>query len=234
MNAIYKKELRTYFNSPVAYVVIGLFLLLTSIFFIPNLSYQYGIFNDNLSTMGYLLVFLVPILTMRLISEDRKSGTDVLLITSPVKLIDIVFGKYLAALSVFLIMTALTLIYPMVLAIFGAPFTAELIGGYIGFVLLGASFIAVGIFTSSITENQIIAAVVGIVSLLIMWLADSIAELVSGFGATVLNWFSLLSRYESFSKGILALGPIVYYLTFIAVFLFATIMVIEKRRWSRG
>lgn len=234
MRAIYMKELRTYFNSPVAYVVIGLFLLLTSIFFMPNLTYQYGIFNDNLSTMGYLLIFLVPILTMRLISEDRKSGADVLLITSPVKLIDIVLGKYLAVFSVFLIMTALTLIYPLVLAIFGAPFTAELVGGYIGFILLGASFIAVGVFTSAITENQIIAAVVGIVSLLIMWLADSIAELVSGFGATVLNWFSLLSRYESFSKGILALGPVVYYLTFIAVFLFATIMVIEKRRWSQG
>lgn len=234
MRAIYMKEMRTYFNSPVAYVVIGLFLLLTSIFFIPNLTYQYGIFNDNLSTMGYLLVFLVPILTMRLISEDRKSGADVLLITSPVRLSDIVLGKYLAAFSVFLIMTALTLIYPLVLVFFGAPFTAELIGGYIGFILLGASFIAVGIFTSAITENQIIAAVVGIVSLLIMWLADEIAGLVSGFGATVLNWFSLLSRYESFNKGILALGPVIYYLTFIAVFLFTTIMVIEKRRWSRG
>ncbi|MDD4493919.1 MAG: ABC transporter permease [Eubacteriales bacterium] len=234
MLAIYKKELKTYFNSPVAYVVIGLFIFLTSIFFLPNMQYQYGDFNSNLSTLGYILIFLIPILTMRLIAEDRKNGSEILLITSPVKLSSIVLGKYLAAFTVFLIMTVLTLIYPIILVSFGGLFTAQLVGGYIGFILLGACFLAVGIFVSSLTESQTVAAIVGIVSLLVMWLADVLADLVGGIGATVLNWFSVLSRYKDFEMGILSLEPVVYYLSFITVFLFATIMVTEKRRWSQG
>jgi ABC-2 type transport system permease protein len=234
MLAIFKKELKTYFNSPVAYVVIGLFVFLASVFFLPNMQYQYGDFSSNLSTLGYVLIFLIPILTMRLIAEDRKNGSDVLLITSPVKLSSIVLGKYLAVFTVFLIMTVLTFIYPIVLVSHGGLFTSKLAGGYIGFVLLGACFLAVGIFVSSLTESQTVAAIVGIVALLTMWLADALSDFVGGFGATLLKWFSVLSRYKEFELGILSLEPIIYYLSFITIFLFATIMVIEKRRWSQG
>ncbi len=234
MGAVFKKEFRAYFNNPTAYVVIGLFVLLASLFFMPNMQYQYGDFNGNLSTLSYILIFLIPILTMRLISEDRKNGSEVLLLTSPVKLSSIILGKYLAAFSVFMIMTLVTFIYPTILSVYGAPFTARLAGGYIGFILLGACFVAVGLFASSVTENQAIAAVIGIVLLLIMWLADAVADLVGGFGAKVLNWFSLLGHYEGFELGILSLSSIVYYLSFIGVFIFATIMIVEKRRWSQG
>lgn len=187
-----------------------------------------------LSTMGFVLVFILPILTMRSLAEERKNGTEVLLATSPTRLSDIVLGKYLAALSVYMVMIAITLLYPIILSIFGKPNMPMTLGGYIGIILLGATFLAVGIFTSSITENQIVAAVTGIISLLIMWLIDSIGSYVGGIAGQVFAWLSLLSRYEDFNQGILNLSTVVYYLSFIAVFLFLTVRVIEKRRWSQG
>lgn len=236
MAAIFWKEVKSYFYSPMAYILIGLFILLVSIFFYPNLVYpsQGGDFTYNLSNMGFILLFIVPVLTMRILAEDRKNGTEVLLITSPVSIVSMVAGKFLAACFVFLIMTALTFVYPIILLAFGGTFTVQLIGGYIGFILLGATFISVGVFASSLTENQIIAVVISFVSLLIMWLAGSLTTMVGGIASKILGWFSLMTRYEDFSRGILGLSPVIYYLSFIAVFLFLTIRVIEKRRWSQG
>jgi ABC-2 type transport system permease protein len=234
MSAIFWKEVKSYFYSPIAYILIGLFILLTSIFFWPLLIYGVADFNGVLGTMGFILLFIVPVLTMRILAEDRKTGTEVLLITSPVSLTEIVLGKYLASLFVFLVMTVITFIYPIILLAFGGPFTVQLVGGYIGFILLGAAFISVGVFASSLTENQVIAVVISFVSLLIMWLMDYISSFAGGIASKILSWFSLLSRYEGFNKGILGLGPIFYYLSFITVFLFLTVRVIERRRWSQG
>jgi len=238
MLAIFKRELKSYFYSPIAYVLIGFFILLSSVFFLPNLTEGNTWFTGNLSTMAVFLVFIVPILTMRILAEDRKNGTEVLLITSPTNLTNIVLGKYFAAFSVFLVMTCITFAYPVILMIFGNPPMPQIIGGYIGFIFLGAAFIAVGLFASSLTENQVIAAVVGFVGLLIMWVMDGVSNMFAnvlwGKLSMILDWFSLLSRYQDFSAGILNLGPIMYYVSFSAVFLFLTIRVIEKRRWSQG
>lgn len=234
MLAIMKREFKSYFYSPIAYVLIGLYILMSSFFFLGNLFGQSANFNGNLATMGFLLLFIIPMLTMRTIAEDRKNGTEVLLITSPVRITDIVVGKYLAVVLVFLVMTAITLVFPAILFIFGKPAVAQLIGGYIGFILLGCTFISVGVFASSLTENQIIAAVISFVSLLTMWIIDYLAGFVGGIIAKILNWFSLFSRYSDFNAGLLNLSPIVYYISFSAVFVFLTIRVIEKRRWSQG
>lgn len=234
MFAIFKREVKSYFYSPIAYVLIGFYILLSSIFFLPNLFGGYADFNSNLSSMGFILLFIVPILTMRSYAEDRKNGTEVLLMTSPVKLTGVVIGKYFAVLTVFLVMTAISLIYPLILSIYGNPPVAQTIGGYIGFILLGATFISIGVFASSLTENQIIAAVVTFVILLVIWLMDAISSMLGGFLSKVLNWFSLMSRYNDFNLGILNLSPIVYYISFTIVFLFLTVRVIEKRRWSQG
>jgi len=234
MRAIFWKEVKSYFYSPVAYVLIGMFTLISSIFYWPNLLSMSGEFNNNLATMGYILIFLVPILTMRILAEDRKNGTEVLLLTSPVNLAGIVIGKYFAAVFVFLIMVLVSFIYPIILFAFGASLTPQLVGGYVGFILLGASFISVGVFASALSENQVISAIVSFVGLLIMWIADGIGGMVGGFIAKILYWFSLLSRYEDFNRGVLNLSAIIYYLSFITVFIFLTMMIIEKRRWSRG
>lgn len=234
MWAVFKKELNSYFHSPIAYVLIGLFVLLTAIFFYPYVMSLFGEFTPVLSTMGFILLFIVPILTMRILAEDRKNGTEVLLLTSPTSLNKIVIGKFLAAYSVFFVMTLVTFIFPIIMSIFGGPITPQLVGAYVGFLLLGASLISFGVFASSLTENQIIAAVISFVGSMIMWVADSIAPIVGGFIGKVLGWVSLLTRYNDFYNGILGLGPIVYYLTFTGVFIFLTVRVIERRRWSQG
>lgn len=234
MAAIFWKEVKSYFYSPIAYILIGFFTLLTSLFFTPNLMQRSGDFNGVLSNMGFFLVFIIPILTMRILAEDRKNGTEVLLVTSPVNLFSIVVGKFLAAYSVFLVITIISLIYPLSMLAFGGQITAPLVGGYIGFLLLGGAFISVGIFASSLTENQVVAVVIGFVCLLIMWVADGLGGVLGGIWAKVLGWFSLISRYGDFNRGILGLSPVIYYLSFTAVFLFLTVRIIERRRWSQG
>lgn len=235
MLAIFKKEFKSYFTSPMAYIMIGLFVLISSImFFYVNLSSRMADFSYNLNFMSIILILIIPILTMKVLADERKSGTEVMLITSPTGLTSIVVGKYLAAFAVFLIMTAITSIYPIIISALGEPSVSEIVGGYVGFILLGAAFIAFGIFASSLTESQIISAIVSIVGLVIMWLLQGIAPSLGGISADILTWFSLFSRTEDFYAGILSLGPVVYYVSFSAVFVFLAIRVIEKRRWSKG
>lgn len=231
MLAFYKRELKIYFYSPIAYVVTGLFIFLSSMYF-SNLLYENSTnYNDVLNTMGFIEVFLIPILTMRSIAEDRKDGVEVLFITSPQSIANMVMGKFFALVTVFGGTLLLTIIYPIILFIYGNPFITQIIGGYIGFILISITFISIGIFASSITENQIIAAVVGFVMLMFMWVTDTAANYAGGAVKVILNWFSLISRFREFNIGILNLSNIIYYLSFIVVFIFFTIRVIEKRRW---
>jgi ABC-2 type transport system permease protein len=235
MKAIFWKEVKSYFYSPVAYVLIGLYIMLTSIFFtFGNLLGGYADFVDIITTVLTFLIFIIPVLTMRIMAEDRKNGTEVLLITSPSSITSIVLGKFFASYFVFLVLTAITLIYPIILIAFGAQPTTDLLCGYIGFLLIGAAFISVGILASSLTESQVVAAIIGIVALFIMFMAGQIGEAIGGIFGKILNWFSLMTRFDDFSNGILSLSPIVYYISFTVVFLFITTRVIEKRRWSQG
>ena len=235
MYAIFKKEVKSYFYSPIAYVLMGLFVLVVAIFFyLGNIKGQSADFNSTLSAITFILIIIIPILTMRILAEDRKNGTEVLLITSPLSLSNMVIGKYLALLLVFLVMTGLTLIFPLITLMLGTPPIAPIIGSYIGFILLGAAFISVGVFASSLTENQVISVLISFVSMLVIFFMDSLGNALGGWMSTVMNWLSLPSRYNEFTTGILNIGNIIYYLSFIAVFLFLTIRVIEKRRWSQG
>lgn len=235
MFAIFKKEVRSFFYSPIAYVLVGLFILMVSIFFyLGNIKNQSADLTQILPTVGFILVFIIPMLTMRILSEERKNGTEVLLITSPVSLSNMVIGKFLAMLFIFLVMICITFIYPIIIFAFGTPPIAPIISSYLGLFLLGASFISLGVFASALTENQIISVVISFISLLFIQLIDSIGNAAGGIIAKILHWFSLQSRYNDFTSGQLSIASIVYYLSFIAVFLFLTIRVIEKRRWSQG
>ena len=235
MQAVFKKEIKSYFYSPMAYIIIGIFTALTSIFFYPFLTYyQLGDFTEMLNTVSFFLVFIVPVLTMRLLTEDRKNGTEILLLTSPSSLTSVVCGKYLASVFVFFVMTAITWIYPAIQVLYGGVISAQLIGGYIGFVLLGASFISFGLFASSLTENQIISAIISVAGLLVIQIAEALSSMVGGIVGKILEWFSLLSRFRDFTSGIFGIAPIIYFLSFIGLFLFLTIRVIDKRRWSQG
>jgi len=236
MLAIWKREVQAYFYQPIAYILIGFFFLISSIYFtFGTIASQVAEMNYLLSNIIFILTFVSPILTMRILTEDRKNGTEVLLVTSPVDVYQIVLGKFLASFTVFLVMLASTFIYLIIIYVLGGkPEIPMLIGGYIGFLLVGASYVAIGVFASSLTENQIVAAIISFAILLLINLIDPIASFVGGFTAKVLDIFSLLSRYSDLNSGILDITSIIYYLSFTAVFLFLTTRVIDKRRWSQG
>ncbi|WP_058484876.1 ABC transporter permease subunit [Defluviitalea phaphyphila] len=177
MIAIFGKEFRSYFTSATGYIFMGFFLLISGIFFsIINLYSQSPVYNDVLSSITFIFLFVVPMITMRLISEETKQKTDQLLLTTPLKVWEIVYGKYLAALGLFLITLLITVLYPIILSFFGNLAVGEIIGGYIGFFLLGAAFISVGIFISSLTDSQVVAAVATVVVLIVFWIMDTIVQ----------------------------------------------------------
>jgi ABC-2 type transport system permease protein len=173
MLAILKRELKSYFRSPTGYIFLGFFLLLAGIFFaLTNLLTGSPNFIGVLSNMTFVFLIAVPVLTMRLLSEEQRHKTDVLLITNPVGVTGIVLGKYLAAVSLFLIGTAVTVLYPIVMSFFGDIGGWEILAAYLGFILLGCAFLSVGLFVSALTENQVISAVTTFASLLFLWILD--------------------------------------------------------------
>ena len=184
--------------------------------------------------MRWLLLFIVPILTMRSMAEDKKNGTEVLLLTSPVRVTEIVLGKFLAAFSVFLVMTGVTLIFPLITIVAGKPDIALILSSYFGYILLGAIFISLGIFASSLTENQIIASIISLVSIFLIQNIDYLASFFSGFLNKAFLWLSVKDRYEDFSIGIIDLTSIIFMICYAAVFLILTVRIIERKRWSQG
>jgi ABC-2 type transport system permease protein len=202
MLAVFKRELRAYFSSPIGFVVIGLFLFMSAIFFAAsNLLGASSEYNGLLSTMAFIFLFIVPILTMRLLTEEKRQHTDQMLVTSPLSITAIVIGKYLAAVAVFLITLLVTVIFPVMMSFFSLLGLEwwKILGGYIGLFLLGSSFIAVGLFFSSLTESQIVAAVATYTALLVMWIIDALSSMVPtqwfygvGFVALVAAGLALL------------------------------------------
>lgn len=239
MFAVFKRDFRSYFSSPIAYVIIGLFFFILSLFFIQtSLNTEVASFSSQfISTMSFMLLFIVPILTMRAIAEDRKSGTEVLLLTSPKSVTSVVVGKFLAAYGVFSVMTAVTFIFPIVLLIFGRPEGATIFSAYLGFFLIGAVYVSIGVFASSITENQIVAAIISFVSIFaLMFAIDFTAYYLGGnkIVGKVLTWLSITDRYNKFGMGIIDLTSIIFLLSFTVVFIFLTVRIIERKRWSKG
>lgn len=169
--AIVKKEIKSFFISPIAYIVIAMFLLISGYFFsIIVFNTQMADMRIIFHNMGITLLFISPIITMRTFAEERKLGTIELLYTSPLTLQEIVFGKYLSCIVLFLIITGVTLEYPLLLRLFGKPDWGPILTAYLGFVLLGMTFLAIGVFASSLTENQIVATVVSFSLLLLLWI----------------------------------------------------------------
>ena len=182
------------------------------------------------------LTFIIPIITMKLLADEKKNGTEVLLRTAPISMGQVVVGKYLAAFTVFLSMTLLTTIFPIILLFLTEGGTnsasGQDIGAYIGFVLLGASYLAVTMFTSSFTESQTAAAVSGIVTLLVLYFMQSIGATLGGTFGGILKWFSPLARYADFTVGSFNFASLIYYITFTMLFLYATVINLERKRWS--
>ena len=239
MNAIYKKEIRNYFKTPLGYIFIAALFALTAIFFVFGVISNYQnatinmIFNNVLGSSNIICLFLVPILTMQLFSEERNKKTDQLLITSPISVWDIVLGKYFAALAVFLLAVLATFIFPFILYIIGKPNFITMFGSYLGFVLMWACFISIGVFISSLTESQVISAIMTLVVLFVLYILDGLTgSITQVWLRTAVSWLSVLKRNADFSVGLINIPDILYYISFVFTFLFLTQRNIEKRRYS--
>ncbi|HEU4371391.1 MAG TPA: ABC transporter permease subunit [Methylomirabilota bacterium] len=249
---IYKKELRLYFTSPVAYVILTIFLLIAGYFFFSIFSFftrasmqaamnpQMGrdlnvtdaVLRPLFANVSVILLLLMPLVTMRLFAEERRSGTIELLLTYPVRDGAVLAGKYLAALTMYGVMVAGTLAYPAMLVSFARVEWGPLLTGYLGLLLMGAMFLAVGLFASSLTENQVVAAIVTFGVLLMFWIIGWTAEFAGGPLGAVLTHLSILDHNDTFAKGVLDTKDIIYYVNFTVLALFLALRSLEARRWS--
>lgn len=233
MLAIWKRELQSYFYTPVGYAFMGVFLALSGTFFYMLILGSRS--SDVLTFLGqlsYLWMLLSPVLTMRLLAEEKQKRTDQLLLTSPVSLPGIVLGKYLAAFTVMIFTVLLTLIYVPIIAMYGAVYPSELLVGYLGFILQGGAFLALDLFISECASSQVTAAVTAFGVNLALWLLDLLAgSMTQSWVRDVLYFFSLYDRYNPFLMGQLSFASIGYDLSFIAAFLALTIHRLDSRRY---
>ncbi len=233
MSAIYKRELRAYFSSPMGYIIVAAILAVLDMGYFILLNAQVIDVGFMLAYLNIPCLILIPIMTMRLLSEERNKKTDQLILTSPVSLLQVVLGKYFAACTVFLAAIVISFIFPATFFLFGEPSLAMIIGNYLGYTLLWFTMIAIGLFVSSITENQMISAVLSCIILVLIYILEMLVPSINiPVLQPVLKSLLLFSRFNDFSQGLLNVTTIVYYLSFIAVFLFATVRVLDKRRYS--
>ncbi len=233
---IAQKELSTYFVSPVAYVVTAFFLVVMGyLFAVPVVAFRnapiMAVIRSLFFNMAVVLLLISPALTMRLLAEEQRMGTIELLLTSPVRDWEVVLGKFLGSLGFFAVMLVLTGFYPLIALRVGNPDLGPILSSYLGTFLMGAAFLAAGLFASSLTQNQIIAAVVGFAILLLLWLIDALSNIAGGSLAQVLQYLSLITHFDDFTKGVVDTSNLVYYLSVTAIFLFLATRSLETRRW---
>ncbi len=250
--AICKRELLAFFVSPIAYFVITGFTLLVGFFFFNHLSYfaqmvemssmislrgrelpnlNQTVIEGVFHTMVVILVFLIPLLTMRTIAEEKKKGTFELLITSPVSVSQIVLGKFLSIAIVLIIMLSVNLIFPALLVKYGNPEILPIVSGFLGLVLCSLGFASIGMAVSSFTENQVVAGVVSMVTLLLLYVIQAPAESLGGTAAEVFRYLSPVEQLQDLFRGIITLKSITYFVSLIVVGLFLSQRALEAYRW---
>lgn len=239
MLAIYRREMGAFFTSGVAYVFLAVFWLVSGIFFYNGVIAS-GLADTSsmFSSMFYIVMFLIPVLTMKLLSEEKKNKTDQGLLTAPISLWDIVLGKYFAALTLFIIAESIIFVYAFIINYLGDVVWQTLLGNYFAMLFLGAAFIAVGLFISSLTENQMASAVVSLVAIFVIYLSESLVadmengNLVKRVIFKAVSSIAFYSRYIEFTKGVFSLPSVVFFISTAFLFNFFTVKVLEKRRWS--
>ncbi len=234
MGAIFKRELGAYFSSATAYVVMAVYFFFSGLFFnfycisanSSSLSYVFG-------NMFYIILFLIPVITMKTFAEEKKQKSDQALLTAPTSLTEIVLGKFLGAFTLFAICCCVFLLYAVVISFFASPEWSVILCTLLGLLLLGGSLIAINVFISVLTESMVIAAVFGMGVGLIISMANYLISLIPVEWITnILNKINFLSYYENFTYGVLSIVDVVFFLSVTALFLFFTMRVLEKRRWS--
>jgi len=250
--AIAQKELRSYFVSPMAYVTIGFFAFLFGYFFVVGLQFSVQVsmqagmlgaghqavnINEFLmrplfGNTAVILLFILPMITMRTYAEEKRSGTIELLLSSPLTDIQIILGKFLGVLTLFAVMLGITFVHIGILFIYSEPELLPILTGYLGMFLMGGSFISIGLLVSSMTKNQMVAGTVTFAVLLLFWVVSWMGDPSSGSTASqVLSYLSILDHFEDFSKGVIDTKHVAYYLSFITFGLFLTAKSVNSERW---
>ena len=231
--AITLKELKTYFVSPIAYIITAMFLMISGYFYslILSMTKDAGMMTYLFGNMSVILLLICPLLSMRLFAEEDRNHTRELLVTSPITDAGIVLGKFLASAILLLLMLATTLHFPVLLFVFGNPDLYPILSGYLGIFLMGCAFLAIGMLTSTWTQNQIIAAVSAFSISLMLWFLGASGSVTSSELGKILSYLSLNTHYESFAKGLISLSDLLYYLSIIGILLFMTVRSLETRRW---
>lgn len=229
------RELKSYFVSPIAYVVSAVFLVVMGVMFsLILISSQDTSLRDTLNNMVFVLVLLAPAITMKLLADEQRMGTIELLLTAPVQDWQVVIGKFIGSLILFVVMfMGPTLYYVLILKVFGQPDYGPIVTGYLGVLFLGASFLAIGVFTSSLTQNQVIAYFLGLAIMLLLWIAAAGTN-VAGVGTPVgniLSYIAITGHYDDFFRGVVDTTHVVYALSIIVVSLFLATQMLQTRRW---
>lgn len=236
MSAIYKREMKSYFTSPLGYIIIAIIIAINSVLF-AKINLAYGQSNMSYASQLFIqmvMVFMVPILTMRIFSEERKLKTDQLLLTSPVNVLDIVMGKFLSSVSIFVMAMLVNLVYWFYCEKYAAVFNFGVaIGNFLAVILVAMTFISMGMFISALTESQFIAAFGSFAIILAILLINIFKTKISNkILLSIIGWFSVYDRFNGFAEGIFDIPALIYYLSVTAVFVFLTVRVIEKRRYA--
>lgn len=235
MSAIFKREFKSYFTTPWGYVFLAVMFLAGGFFFWYVLANASTLLRYVFSMLVNVVIVMIPLLTMRLLSEDKKLKTDQLLLTAPVSTTGLVIGKYLAAALMYIISIAPTLVFAVIMATFAPVDWQVFIGNFLGLFLIGMSLLAIGLFISSLTESQMIAAIITVITMLAILSFDSLASALptglSLFG-TVLTALSFTSRYSDLVGGLLNLSHVLFFISVAVAFIFLTVRILERKRWS--
>jgi len=234
MTAILKREFMAYFYSPIGYIYLAVYFFFAGLYFVMfALVQQRADITPVFSGLFTIILFLIPILTMRLLSEDKKNRTDQALLTAPLPLLNLVLGKFFAAVIVYLVGLSITLIFGLIIHSFTPPNWAIIWGNFIAMLLLGMALISIGMFISALTENQVIAATGGFAVGLLLLLIDALGNFVDNqLVQRILFEMSFSRHFNSFPGGIFHFSSIFYFFSITAIFVFLTVRVLEKRRWS--
>ncbi|KPL01035.1 MAG: ABC transporter [candidate division Zixibacteria bacterium SM23_73_3] len=227
-----KKELRSFFDSPIAYIVITTFLLISGWFFFSDLFLVNQASLRNLfDIIPFIFMFFVPAVTMRLISEEKRSGTIEILLTLPVKDYEIILGKFLAGLILIVVAVLLTLVYTFTLSGLGDLDFGSVVAGYIGLIFLGATYLSVGVFTSSFTQNQIVAFITSFAIIFALYMLNKVLMFVPNFLASFFEYLSVDYHFSNISRGVIDSRDVIYYLSLVFFFLFLAVRALESRKW---
>lgn len=231
--AMTRKELQMYFYSPIAYAAFAFFFVIAGYFFSANFLYPPYVIDVRpvFGNITFVFLFIIPLLTMRLVSDELRQGTDELLLTSPVSITEIVVGKYASTLVVLLMLVAGSLLYPLILSSYGPIDLPVLWLSYLAMFLVGASMMAVGLFASSLSAHQMVSGIAAFAILLVFWTIEWLGDTIGGKVKDFLGMFSIVGRAADLQKGVLDFADVLFYVTFILVFLVLSIQVLERKRW---